>query len=476
MHCIPSEFEHVLVLCPSHLQQAYAAPSLTLLATSDDLCNSKLPIHLIGSPSMLKVVAQELPLQVKQLTLQLDAALAVVYRALGLALCILAATASSLHELEAAAEVFKNSKKALSKIAKSLLRSDANSVALQHVRYLEGVVSALLDRKRHMLEELLQSQQMLKQAALSAAKSCSQQDKQRLASAMAAVTKSDSAEVWFGQMPDGQLYVVPQDVVVDFGAQLTNAPARQSALHIINSTAMPLQLQLLSTPTAGEAGDALADSFATPIDVRRQQQLVSPGGRTLFEFTAGTSALAGKAAAHFLLAVQSSSCDPVTVQVQAEYQQLSIAVDTAAVNYGIIPSYKERVKRVLRLTNETGVAVRVKNAISTPHGIKSKFSTDADTLLLQPYESQRPLGLYLHPVHYSSELVQGAKLLVAAASAANVHEVSISADIQQPQLQLRVADTQEVVSPGGIVEAPAVQPGQEKQLVLELVNTGEGRT
>jgi hypothetical protein len=452
--------------------QYRALHPLTLLPTTEAMCDSKQTIAIVASPGMHNALRQGAPLQLQQLAAQLDAVLASTYKALGLALCILAATAGSLSELQAAEKRFAQARVAMQKLARSLRRSDANAAAAQHVKYLEHVVAKLLERKQELLGKLHSSQQLLQQAAAAAAQPCSQQDKQQLAAAMGAVTRSHDAEVRFGQLPDGELFAIPGSVTVDFGAQLTGAAPQERHLRIINAASSPLQLQLLDDSSSSSSGeDAGTAELAQAIQVHKRQLLISPGRASELVIVAGTSSSAGKATAQFLLAVPAGSgCAPVTVAVQAEYQQLSVAVDTAAVDFGVVPCYKKSVKHVLRVSNNTGVAVRIKSRVQVQHGVKSAFSVEPDVFVLQPYESSRPVILRMQPSS-SSESIRDAKLLIAAGGADSVNEVAISAEVQQPVWSLRMPGGQQV-GQQTVVPVVPLQPGQLEPLEFDLENQG----
>lgn len=453
--------------------QFRALPPLSRVASSEELCDGGPPITMVASPAMHSALHQGVPLQLQQLAVQLDTALSTAYKALGLAVCIMAATASSMKKLKSAEVKCDNSRKALGKIARSLLASDANATASQQVKYLEGVVAAVFERKRRLLDDLCRSQQLLQQATSAAAKACSQQDKQQLAAAMAAVTRAHDAEVHFGQLPDGDIYAVPQAVTVDFGAQLTGAPAQQRCLRIVNNTAAPLRLQLFDSPCSDSDGNSAVADLARNINVHRGQLLIAPNRQSKVDIIADTSAAAGKAEAKYLLAATSGGSNPVAVTVLAEYQKLSVSVDTAAVNFGTVLTYKPSVQRVVRITNNTGVAVRVKSMVQLPHGLRSRFSVEPADLTLQPYDRSCPLALLLHPSKSCSETIKDAKLLIAAGSAANTHEVPITAEVQQPKVQLRLSGAARQISPHDVVPVPSLQPGQQQQLNFELVNQGE---
>jgi hypothetical protein len=455
--------------------QYRALHPLTVLPTTEAMCDSKQTIAIVASPGMHNALRQGAPLQLQQLAAQLDAVLASTYKALGLAICILAATAGSLGELQAAEKRFAQERIAMQKLARSLRRSDANAAAAQHVKYLEHVVAKLLERKQELLGKLHSSQQLLQQAAAAAAQPCSQQDKQQLAAAMGAVTRAHDAEVRFGQLPDGELFAIPGSVTVDFGAQLTGAAPQERHLRIINAASSPLQLQLLddsgSSSSSGSGEDAGAAELAQVIQVHKRQLLISPGRAFELVIVAGTSSSAGKATAQFLLAIPASSgCAPVAVAVQAEYQQLSVTVDTAAVDFGMVPCYKKSVKHVLRVSNNTGVAVHLKSRVHVQHGVKSAFSVEPDVFVLQPYKSSRPINLRMQPSS-SSETIRDAKLLIAAGGAESVHEVSVSAEVQQPVWSLRMPGGQQV-GQHTVVPVVPLQPGQLELLEFQLENQG----
>jgi len=78
--------------------------------------------------------------------------------------------------------------------------------------------------------------------------------------------------------------------------------------------------------------------------------------------------------------------------------------------------------------------------------------------------------VHLLPHASCSEVITGAKVLVAAGSAAYSQEVSVAADIQQPRFQLRLEGNS--LQHNGVVTVPPLQPGQEQHLDLELINQG----
>jgi hypothetical protein len=158
------------------------------------------------------------------------------------------------------------------------------------------------------------------------------------------------------------------------------------------------------------------------------------------------------------------------VEVKAEYQQLSVALDRTAVDFGTVASYKQDARQVLRLTNNTGVELRVRSQVVMPRGLKSELLVELPaSFTLQPYDSSVPFELRLRPSD-CSEVIQGAKLLVAAGSAANTHEVAVSAQVLQPQYDLQL--DKERLSANDLVRVPSLQPGQEHKLELQLYNKG----
>eukprot|EP00775_Hariotina_reticulata_P003371 gene3371-3646_t len=237
-------------------------PPLEVLQTDDDMCNVKQPINTVSSPAMQAVLVQQMPLQLQHLAQHLDTAISATFRSLGLALCILVATAASVRQLQTAEAQVDKADRILKQLARALMRSDANAAASQHVEYLKRVVKQLLQRKRRLLNDLQQSRQLLSQAAAAAARACSQEDKQKLAAAMAAVTHAQDAEVRFSQLPSGELFALPSKVDVDFGVQLTGTAMQSRFLRVINSTSTPVRLQLLDAAPAGHLdlnGDSAAD-------------------------------------------------------------------------------------------------------------------------------------------------------------------------------------------------------------------------
>jgi hypothetical protein len=454
--------------------QYRALHPLTQLPTPDMMGDSKHPIATVASPGMHIALRSHAPLQLQQLTTQLDAVLVAAYKALGLALCILAATAGSLSELQAAEKRFDQGRKAMQKLSRCMLKSDTNAAAAQHVKYLEGVVAELLARKQKLLGKLHRSQQLLRQATAAAAQPCSEQDKQQLAAAMGAVTSAHDAEVRFGQLPGGELFAIPGSVTVDFGAQLTGTAPQERHLRIINGASSPLQLQLLDdtgSSSSSSSSDAAAAELAQAIQVHKRQLLISPGRAAEMVIVAGTCSVTGKAATQFLLAVPASAdCSPVAVAVEAQYQQLSVTLDTAAVDFGVVPSYKQLVKHVLRVSNNSGVAVRIKSKVQRPHGIRSSFAAYPDVFVLQPYEANRALELHMQPGG-SSESIRDAKVLVAAGGADCVHEVPISAEVQLPVWSLHMPGGQQVEQ-HTVVPVVPLQPGQLERLEFRLVNQG----
>ncbi|WIA29986.1 hypothetical protein OEZ86_000084 [Tetradesmus obliquus] len=113
----------------SRLQHRALYPLHPLL-TMDLGCDSKQPITGVAGPGMHEALQQDAPRQLQQLAAQLDAVLVASYKALGLALCILAATAGSLSELQAAEKRFNQGSKALHKLASAEVRQPVWSLRL----------------------------------------------------------------------------------------------------------------------------------------------------------------------------------------------------------------------------------------------------------------------------------------------------------------------------------------------------------
>lgn len=455
--------------------QRTALPHLSVVK-DNDMRESAWPISSIATPQMQTIVRQHVQSQLQQLGMQLDAALATTYRSLGLALCILAATASSAQELQAAERHFEIGKDMLNRLVRSLRRTDVNTAAAQHVKYLETVIRTILNRKQELLSKLQRAEHLLQLAALRTDRAVAPEHKQQLAGAMAAVSRSHDAEVRFGQLPDGQLFVTPSSVLVDFGAQLTGAAPQQRHLKILNKTTAPLALQLVDSSLASSSGSNGSSTVQLPgvLKVQRKQLLVAPDRAADVEVIADTCADAGSASAMYLVSTQaSSSCPPVQLSIQAEYQHLAVEIDTAAVNFGTVPTYHQAAKRIVRVSNSTGVAVRIKSSVQLPYGIRSKLTVQPNSFALQPYEDSYPLTLLLHPSS-SSEMIQGVEMVVAAGSASYARKVLVTADIQQPDLQLRLRGGTDPIVPNEVLHIAALQPGQEEQMQFELINKGEG--
>jgi len=261
------------------------------------------------------------------------------------------------------------------------------------------------------------------------------------------------------------------------------AAAQSRFLRVINSTATPVRLELLDAAAApadcgrltGAGSDSAGSDLAQVIQVPRRQLLIAPDRDHSLEILAAPCSAAGKASAAFLLAAPSSqTCTPVSVTVEAEYQDVSVSVDCTEVDFAVVPTYKPTVKHLLRVSNNTGVALALRAMVSAPQGISSKFSVEPSRCTLQPYESSYPMALMLHPGR-SSEVIKGAKLLIAAGSASCISEVGITAVVQQPKVQLKLADTGQAISPNEVVPVPPLQPCQQQQLNLKVENQGEER-
>lgn len=211
-------------------------------------------------------------------------------------------------------------------------------------------------------------------------------EQQQLSAAMGAITHASGAEVMYGQLPDGQLYVSPSSVEISFGPQLTGAPPRQQHLRVVNKTQGPLQLQLvrLDVPTSSSSMPEYPNSpeLAAALQFTVQQIIVATGSTQQLEVVANPCDVAGAAAAQYLLytgrhaaadtsyssctATAAANPGDVAVDVRAEYQQLSVSLDRSAIDFGVVASYKPCVKQLVRLTNDTGVELRVRTQVLMP--------------------------------------------------------------------------------------------------------------
>ena len=461
----------------NHLQTVYP----------ERLSDTKSPATSMATPAMQQCLQQSAPRQLQLLSQRLDAALQMVYKAMGLAACILAATAGNLDELKAAEATFNRSKKVLGRLATSLVRTDANAAATQRVKYLEDVIASILYRKRALLERLHQAQQLLRQlprsTPVAAVSNRDAATKKQLADALAAVTDAQGAEVIFYQLPDGEIFTTSPKVQVNFGTQLVLSHPQEQLLTIVNKTAGPLQFKLMedafsssSSSSSMEVGNpaAAACDLLHAIEVPKRDLLIASKCSAELMVVAGRCSEAGRAAATYLLSCTSeSSCPLVEVTAVAEYQELSVTLDKSSVDFGVVATYKESVEQLLRVTNNTGVAVRVKSAVP-PLGFKSSLGVSPADFLLQPYERDATLRLFLCPTK-QDEVMKGAKLIIAA-NGKQYHQVEVAAEVQAPRCSLRLAGRSDPIDRYGVEDVPPLQPGQQQELHFELVNEGKSLT
>lgn len=313
----------------------------------------------------------------------------------------MAATGGGWHELaelDPALQVFRHSKKALGNIVKSrlLLRCHFSSYSLA----TEGVVSACCESCSS--HSTYRSKQLAKQQSLLQGRT-----RKRICSNESQLQELHQVRFcfWVEQMLNGQLYAVSQRCCgrpCTSGAQRSTLTWTRTLYHH-DSTTMSLQLQLLGMPAANAVCMVIWQQSLTATTT-----LVKIAWRDKFCTGLQPAQQHKQAAAHFLLVCISAAACSIR-SGSSRLLEPFIAVDTAAVHYGIctLPQRGSEARAVSHLSNRGCSQAGFKMPLRHLKGFRSKFSSDAASLKLQIYESQRAPQSDLHQMHYSSELVQG---------------------------------------------------------------------